>query len=94
MNLAWGQVAPAACQAADSAARGAITQVDDRAGGTRPITQSPYRFSGARSGVRGPAPTEVSITLRFLKIGWVSAAQVKALHGSGVLQFDDEFVQL
>ena len=36
--------------------RGAIVQMDDRAGGTRPLTQSPYRFSAATSGVRGPAP--------------------------------------
>lgn len=35
--------------------RGMIVQIDDRAGGTRPIAQSPYRFSNARSGVRGPA---------------------------------------
>ena len=58
MNLAWGQVrAPVALHEQPTlAARGAITEVDDRAGGTRPITQSPYRFSAARSGVRGPAP--------------------------------------
>lgn len=36
--------------------RGMIQQVDDRAGGTRPVPQSPYRFSNAVSGVRGPAP--------------------------------------
>ena len=29
--------------------------VDDRAGGTRPVAQSPYRFSDAASGLRGPA---------------------------------------
>jgi CoA:oxalate CoA-transferase len=34
--------------------RGMIAEVDDRAGGTRPIPQSPYRFSNAASGVRGP----------------------------------------
>ena len=74
MNLAWGQVrAPVALHEQPTlAARGAITEVDDRAGGTRPITQSPYRFSAARSGVRGPAPhREVSTILRFYKIGWV-----------------------
>lgn len=32
-----------------------IVQIDDRAGGTRPMAQSPYRFSNASSGVRGPA---------------------------------------
>ena len=35
--------------------RGMIVEVDDREGGTRPMADSPYRFSQARSGVRGPA---------------------------------------
>ncbi len=35
--------------------RNMIVAVDDRAGGTRPMAQSPYRFSNARSGVRGPS---------------------------------------
>ncbi len=58
MNLAWGVVRdPGDIQAQATAAhRGAIVEIDDRAGGTRPVTQSPYRFSGADSGVRGPAP--------------------------------------
>jgi crotonobetainyl-CoA:carnitine CoA-transferase CaiB-like acyl-CoA transferase len=36
--------------------RGMLVQMDDRDGGTRPMADSPYRFSQARSGVRGPAP--------------------------------------
>ena len=58
MNLAWGKVRDprAIGEQATVAHRGAIVQVDDRAGGTRPVTQSPYRFSEAKSGVRGPAP--------------------------------------
>src|SRR5205085_3298199 len=39
-------------------ARGVITEVDDRGGGRRRITQSPYRFSDASAGVRGPAPLD------------------------------------
>ena len=35
--------------------RNMIVQVDDRAGSLRPVPQSPYRFSNAVSGVRGPA---------------------------------------
>ena len=96
MNLAWGQVrAPVALHEQPTlAARGAITEVDDRAGGTRPITQSPYRFSAARSGVRGPAPHRGEHNIEVLQ-DWLgrSAAQVQALHGSGVLQFDEDFVQ-
>ncbi|MEC7107331.1 MAG: CaiB/BaiF CoA-transferase family protein [Pseudomonadota bacterium] len=95
MNLAWGQVrAPVALHEQPTlAARGAITEVDDRAGGTRPITQSPYRFSAARSGVRGPAPHRGEHNIEVLQ-DWLgrSAAQVQALHGSGVLQFDEDFV--
>jgi CoA:oxalate CoA-transferase len=58
MNIAWGRVRNAATlpEQPTIAARGAIVEVDDRAGGTRPVTQSPYRFSNAKSGVRGPAP--------------------------------------
>lgn len=58
MNLAWGQVRPGAAlrEQPTVAFRGSIVDIDDRAGGTRPIPQSPYRFSDARSGVRGPAP--------------------------------------
>ncbi len=58
MNTAWGQVRPGA-ELRDQPTlkhRGSIVDIDDRAGGTRPIPQSPYRFSDAKSGVRGPAP--------------------------------------
>ncbi len=57
INVAWGSVRdPGTIQAQETvAARGTIQMIDDRAGGTRPVTQSPYRFSNARSGVRGPA---------------------------------------
>ena len=58
MNIAWGQVRPGAELQSQPTLkhRGTIAQVDDRAGGTRPIPQSPYRFSAAKSGVRGGAP--------------------------------------
>ena len=57
MNVAWGQVrrAETLTEQPTISARGGIVQIDDREGGTRPITQSPYRFSDAKSGVRGPA---------------------------------------
>jgi len=58
MNIAWGVVRAAATlqEQATIRHRQSIIQIDDRQGGTRPIPQSPYRFSSARSGVRGPAP--------------------------------------
>ena len=58
MNTAWGQVRDGAALSDQPTLkhRGSIAQIDDRAGGTRPVPQSPYRFSDALSGVRGPAP--------------------------------------
>jgi len=58
MNLAWGDVRSNAdaYRSPTAKARGTVAQVDDRDGGTRPVVQSPYRFSEASSGVaRGPA---------------------------------------
>tara|TARA_Y100000022_G_scaffold149052_1_gene130769 strand:- start:222 stop:1463 length:1242 start_codon:yes stop_codon:yes gene_type:complete len=96
MNLAWGRVRdPVTLQQQPTiAARKAITEVDDRVGGTRPITQSPYRFSGARSGVRGPAPHRGEHNSAVLE-DWLnkSSAQISQLHSDQVLQFDAEFVQ-
>ncbi len=58
MNLAWGDVRTRE-QSRDLPTvvhRGSIAEVDDRAGGTRPVPQSPYRMSGAETGIRGGAP--------------------------------------
>ncbi len=88
VNLAWGKVRdPATLMDQPTvAARGAITQVDDRAGGTRPITQSPYRFSNADSGVRGPAPHRGEHNVEVLG-QWLgkSEALVAQLTKAGVL---------
>ncbi len=57
INVAWGYVRdPSTLREQPTiAARGSVVDIDDRAGSTRPITQAPYRFSNAKSGVRGPA---------------------------------------
>jgi CoA:oxalate CoA-transferase len=93
MNLAWGQVRSAAnlVDQPTIKARGSIVQVDDRNGGTRPITQSPYRFSGAKSGVRGPAPHRGEHNAEVLTewLSWNAEAAQK-LHQDGVLHRDDE----
>ncbi|MEQ9452879.1 MAG: CaiB/BaiF CoA-transferase family protein [Pseudomonadales bacterium] len=92
LNLAWGVVrAPADIRnQATVAARGAITEVPDRAGGTRPVTQSPYRFSNARSGVRGPAPHRGEHNSEVLK-EWLnlSDARIGELTEAGVLMRDE-----
>lgn len=88
MNIAWGQVraGPALGDQPTIAARGAIAQVDDRAGGTRPIPQSPYRFSDAVSEVRGPAPHRGEHNVEILA-EWLGRgpAEVEALVAAGVL---------
>lgn len=60
MNLAWGDVRTSS-RALDLPTvrhRGTFAEVDDRAGGTRRLPQSPYRFSAADAGVRGGAPLQ------------------------------------
>ncbi|MEM8768339.1 MAG: CoA transferase [Pseudomonadota bacterium] len=58
MNLAWGDVRTRATSAdlPSVAHRQSIAYVDDRAGGERPVPQTPYRLSNADTGVRGGAP--------------------------------------
>lgn len=91
MNIAWGQVRAGAKMADQPTvrARGSIAQVDDRAGGTRPIPQSPYRFSAARSEVRGPAPHRGEHNETVLA-EWLGKQppEVAALYAAGVLLRD------
>lgn len=89
MNFAWGRVRNPV-NAPDQAtlrARGTITQIDNRAGGTRPVTQSPYRFSNAKSGVRGPAAHRGEHNREVLK-DWLNFDDdaVSALLDQGALQ--------
>lgn len=57
LDIPWGEVRDPRTlpEQATLRHREMIVQVDDRAGGKRPVPQSPYRFSAAASGVRGPA---------------------------------------
>lgn len=93
MNLAWGKVRdPVDIRDQETvASRGAIVQVDDRAGGTRPVTQSPYRFSKARSGVRGPAPHRGEHNAEVLG-EWLSkpAYEIDGLLAAGIMQRDED----
>jgi len=93
MNLAWGRVRSGATlrDQPTIAFRRTIVDVDDRAGGTRPIPQSPYRFSDASSGVRGPAPHRGEHNHEVLG-EWLgkSAEEIDALLGSAVLRYDEE----
>jgi crotonobetainyl-CoA:carnitine CoA-transferase CaiB-like acyl-CoA transferase len=95
MNIAWGEVRPAASVRDQPTLRhrGAIVDVDDRAGGARPTGQSPYRFSRAKSGVRGPAPHRGEHNAEVLN-EWLglSPVEVAGLEAAGVLGRDPETV--
>jgi CoA:oxalate CoA-transferase len=92
INVAWGQVRPAADvrNQATLAHRGAIVEVDDRAGGTRPVAQSPYRWSSAKSGVKGPAPHRGEHNREVLG-EWLglSGEQIEGLASAGILLRDE-----
>ena len=67
--------------------RGTVVQVDDRAGGLQPVMQSPYRFSNARSGVRGPAALQGEHNAQVLEdwLGWPTD-RIEALVEAGALK--------
>jgi crotonobetainyl-CoA:carnitine CoA-transferase CaiB-like acyl-CoA transferase len=89
VNLAWGDVRSSA-RAFDSPtarARKIVARVDDREGGTRPVVESPYRFSNAQSAVTdGPAYRgEHNREVLESWIG-VSADEIERLERQGVLE--------
>ncbi len=71
--------------------RGTVAEIDDNggAGGRRGVVQTPYRFSDADSGVRGPAPHRGQHNTEVLK-EWAGLddATIAALAARGVLQTD------
>lgn len=88
MNLAWGRVRAGKDlrEQPTLASRASIVEIDDRAGGTRPIAQTPYRFSQAAAGVRGPAPHRGEHNADVLA-DWLgqSPATISALYESGII---------
>jgi CoA:oxalate CoA-transferase len=88
MNLAWGRIrtGKALREQPTIAHRRSIVDIDDRGGGTRPIVQTPYRFSQARSGVRGGAPHKGEHTDEILR-AWLglSEDEISALTKQGIL---------
>ena len=95
INIAWGRMRRGHDLGEQPTLRhrGSIAQIDDRAGGTRPIPQSPYRFSAARSGVRAGAPHRGEHNRQVLA-EWLGLgeADVEALTAAGVLS--DQVPQL
>ncbi len=88
VNLAWGDVRSnqAAFASPTARARKTVARVDDRAGGTRHVVESPYRFSDARSAVtRGPAyrgEHNREVLERWLDAG---SEEIEQLERQGVL---------
>ncbi len=93
MNLAWGRVrsGKALREQPTLAFRKSVIDIDDRAGGVRPMAQTPYRFSQATAGVRGPAPHKgehnAEVLHRWLGL---SEAEVAALLARGILTRDEQ----
>jgi len=87
-NIAWGQVLTTydAVKSETSQHRNTVAETDDRAGGVRRVIQSPYRFSAAKSGLRGPAPFRGEHNASVLS-EWLSRtpADITQLESNGVL---------
>ena len=71
-------------------ARGTVAAVDDRGGGTRPVVESPYRFSAAKSGVSAGAGYRGEHNREVLA-EWLGASgdEIDKLEEAGVLLAED-----
>lgn len=88
-RIAWGNVNSTADFLSESPTvreRRSIVQIDDRQGATRPLYQSPYRFSDAESGVCGGAPLQGEHNREVL-LDWLNldAQALSVLVDNGVL---------
>lgn len=93
VNLAWGEVNEARTVLQHQGSvegRQVLTEVDDRDGGRRQVTNTPYRFSGVTAQVRGPAAHRGEHNYDALQ-DWLglSATEIDTLHTDGVLLRDD-----
>lgn len=89
-GLAWGEVrsSAAAIDSPTARARGSVVSIDDRAGGSRRVIQSPYRFSASASGTgeraRAPYRGEHNVEVLSRWLG-MREADVAELETTGVL---------
>jgi len=93
INLAWGEVNDARTaldHQRSVEARQVLVDVDDRDGGTRQVTNTPYRFSGLEAGVSGPAAHRGEHNYAAV-LDWIdiSATELDALHEAGILLRDE-----
>ena len=93
VNLAWGNVhdhRDVFERQGSIEGRAILTDVDDRGGGRRRITNTPYRFSAAEAGVRRPAAYRGEHNYEAL-IDWLGAdaSDIDEWHRAGVLLHDE-----
>lgn len=87
-RIAWAEVrTPATVLDSPSVReRGVVAQVDDRAGGTRPVVRTPYRYSAADAGPREGAPHLGEHNVDVLgRWAGIEADEVRALEDDGAL---------
>jgi crotonobetainyl-CoA:carnitine CoA-transferase CaiB-like acyl-CoA transferase len=89
VNLAWGNVhdhRDVFDRQGSIEGRAVLTDVDDRGGGLRRITNTPYRFSAAEAGVRHPA-AYLGEHNREALLDWLGAtdADVDEWYTAGIL---------
>jgi len=89
VNLAWGNVHDHQSvfeRQGSVEGRAVLTDVDDRGGGRRRVTNTPYRFSAAEAGVQGPAAYRGEHNYNALA-DWLGAtdAEIEAWHRDGIL---------
>jgi len=87
-DLAFGEVRSSqdALMSETARIRGSVVTVDDRAGGTRRVIQSPYRFSSSKTGAGPRAPYRGEhnhqVLERWLELG---GEEIASLEQQGVL---------
>jgi crotonobetainyl-CoA:carnitine CoA-transferase CaiB-like acyl-CoA transferase len=93
VNLAWGDVIDhreVLHKQGSIAGRHILTDVDDRDGGRRQVTNTPYRFSDAQAAIQGPAPYRGEHNYDALQ-DWanLTATEIDTLHQQQVLLAED-----
>lgn len=88
-GLAWGEVRTPrnVLESPTVKARGMVADIDDRGDGRRRVVQTPYRFSAAAAGVRGPATYRGEQNREVLS-EWLGLGdeEIAGLVAAGVLQ--------
>ena len=98
VNLAWGEVfdhREVLDKQGSIEGRQILVEVDDRDGGTRKVTNTPYRFSDAEAGARRAAPFQGEHNYEALS-EWLglAATDIDRLHEAGVLLQDERAAHL